>query len=129
MLTAQRRLYHFPIRSRPWPVKPSQNLRNIAEWCCSNKLLINPTKTEFMIFGMEKSIKNLPNLSIPFLGKILTPVTVCKDLGLTLDATLTFNRSYQFVDVDPNIKSVSNQQSSTLVRQECLIGHGKLPSI
>jgi hypothetical protein len=69
----------------------SQDLRNIAEWCCSNKLLINPTKTEFMIFGMEKSIKNLPNLSIPFLGKILTPVTVCKDLGLTLDATLTFD--------------------------------------
>jgi hypothetical protein len=27
----------------------SQDLRNIAEWCCSNKLLINPTKTEFMI--------------------------------------------------------------------------------
>ncbi|CAB4030543.1 Hypothetical predicted protein, partial [Paramuricea clavata] len=53
----------------------SQDLRNIAEWCCSNKLLINPTKTVFMIFGMEKSIKNLPNLSIPFLGKILTPVT------------------------------------------------------
>jgi hypothetical protein len=69
----------------------SQDLRNIAEWCCSNKLLINPTKTEFMIFGMEKSIKNLPNLSIPFLGEILTPVTVCKDLGLTLDATLTFD--------------------------------------
>jgi hypothetical protein len=83
----------------------SQDLRNIAEWCCSNKLLINPTKTEFMIFGMEKSIKNLPNLSIPFLGKILTPVTICKDLGLTLDATLTF---------DDHINSLTSTLTSSL---------------
>ncbi len=54
---------------------------------------------------MEKSIKNLPNLSIPFLGKILTPVTVCKDLGLTLDATLTF---------DGHINSLTSTLTSSL---------------
>ena len=43
------------------------------------------------ITTMEKSIKNLPNLSIPFLGKTLTLVAVCKDLGLSLDASLTFD--------------------------------------
>jgi hypothetical protein len=58
-----------------------------------------------MIFGMEKSIKNLPNLSIPFLGKILTPVTVCKDLGLTLDATLAF---------DDHINSLTSTLTSSL---------------
>lgn len=31
----------------------SEDLRNIAEWCCSNSLLINPSKTKFIVFGVR----------------------------------------------------------------------------
>ena len=76
-----------------------QDLRNNTEnsAACSNKLLTNPTKTKQMIFGMKKSIKNLSKLTIPFLGKMFRkiPVTVCEDLGLTLDDTLTLDDHIQ----------------------------------
>ena len=62
------------------------------EWCCANHLLINPDKTKFVLFGVRQVIPKLPsNITVPFLGQDLVPVTSAKDLGVTLDANLTFN--------------------------------------
>ena len=63
-----------------------------VEWCCANHLLINPHKTKFVLFGVRQLIPKLPsNITVPFLGQDLVPVTSAKDLGVTLDANLTFN--------------------------------------
>ena len=68
------------------------DLDRVAGWCCLNKLLINPKKTKFIIFGTRQLLKNLPDdLSIQFLGEILIPSKSVKDLGITLDRELTFD--------------------------------------
>ena len=48
-------------------------------------LLINPEKTKFVLFGVRQRITKLPsNITVPFLGQDLVPVTSVKDLGVTL---------------------------------------------
>ena len=68
------------------------DLDSVAGWCCWNKLLINPEKTKFIIFGTRQLLKNLPDdLSISFLGETLIPSKSVKDLGVILDRELTFD--------------------------------------
>ena len=53
--------------------------------------LINPEKTKFVLFWMRQLISKLPsNITEPFLGQDLVPVTSVKDLSVTLDSNLTF---------------------------------------
>ena len=40
----------------------NNDLRDIAKWCCSNSVLINPTKTKIMIVGVPQLTKILPPL-------------------------------------------------------------------
>ena len=70
----------------------AEDLQHFSEWCCANHLLINLDKTKFVLFGMRQLISKLPsNITVPFLGQDLVPVTSAKDLGITLNSNLTFN--------------------------------------
>ena len=68
--------------------------------------MINPHKTKFVLFGVRQLIPKLPsNITVPFLGQDLVPVTSAKDLGVTIDANLTF---------DDHIASLTSLASSLL---------------
>ena len=69
----------------------SEDLKNIAGWCCANHLLINPDKTKLVLFGTRQLVSKLPDITVSFLGQQLYPVSSAKDLGVTLDSSLTFN--------------------------------------
>ena len=69
----------------------SEGLENIAGWCCANHLLINPDKTKLVLFGTRQLVSKLPDVTLSFLGQQLCPVSSAKDLGVTLDSSLTFN--------------------------------------
>ena len=71
--------------------KVSEDLRLIASWCCTNKLLINPDKTKLILFGTKQLLSKVPEIRVPFLGQQLIPVSSVKDLGIILDSNLTFN--------------------------------------
>ena len=71
--------------------KVSEDLRLIASWCCTNKLLINPDKTKLILFGTKQLLSKVPDIRVPFLGQHLIPVSSVKDLGIILDLNLTFN--------------------------------------
>ena len=71
--------------------KVSEDLRLIASWCCTNKLLINPDKTKLILFGTKQLLSKVPDIRVPFLGQHLIPVSSVKDLGIILDSNLTFN--------------------------------------
>ena len=63
-----------------------EDLHRVAEWCCANRLLINPGKTKLILFGVSQFLSRVPsNISISFLGQQLTPVTSVEDLGVILD--------------------------------------------
>ena len=71
--------------------KLDADLKNVAAWCCSNNLLINPDKIKFLLFGSRQALAKVDVPSIQFLGEQLVPVPFAKDLGVTLDSCLTFN--------------------------------------
>lgn len=49
--------------------KVSEDLRLIASWCCTNKLLINPQKTKLILFGTKQLLSKLPDTRVPSIGR------------------------------------------------------------
>ena len=69
------------------------DLNKVATWCCENELLINPEKTKFLLVGTRQLLTTLPlDMSLSFLKKTLLPVSYAKDLGVTFDRYLTFDK-------------------------------------
>ena len=71
--------------------KVSEDLRLIASWCCTNKMLI--IQTNLNIFSLERKqlLSKVLDIRVPFIEQHLTPVSSVKDLGIILDLNLTFN--------------------------------------
>ena len=71
--------------------KVTEDLRLIAAWCCTNKLLIDLSKTKFILFGIRELLSKIPDVRVPFLSQNLAPVPGIKDLSIMLDSNLIFN--------------------------------------
>ena len=72
--------------------KVNQDLTLTFEWCCTNYLLINPTKTKVMVFGVPQLVSKLPqDITFTLMDKQLTISSNAKDLGVTLDPYLNYN--------------------------------------
>lgn len=70
----------------------TNDLNRVASWCCFNQLLINPGKTQFILFGTRQLLQQKPaDLQLSFLGKVLRPSKCVKDLGIKLDEHLSFD--------------------------------------
>ena len=70
----------------------NKDLSEIARWCCTNSLLINPDKTKLLVIGVPQLTRSLPSIPpVKLLGKEIKPVTVAKDLGVIIDSSLSFN--------------------------------------
>ena len=69
----------------------AEDLQRVAEWCCANHLLVNPEKTKLLLFGVRQLLSKQPDVTVPFLGQELKPVSSAKDLGIILDENLNFN--------------------------------------
>jgi hypothetical protein len=70
--------------------KMTQNLVEVARWCCEHKLLIIPGKTKFLIIGtrqLQRSAAIEPTIS--FLGEDLIALASASDLGVILDSALS----------------------------------------
>ena len=86
----------------------TEDLMKVAAWCCQNSLLINPDKTKLLLTGTRQMLQNMPtdlDLHITLLGKELRPVVSARDLGVYMDATLSF---------DEHITSVTSSCLSSL---------------
>ena len=66
----------------------NEDLIRISQWCCKHSLVINPDKTKVRV---PQLLQKLSSFSIRLLDKELTPVPVVKDLGVHLDAWLSYN--------------------------------------
>ena len=70
----------------------TEDLRNIAAWCCKNSLLINPDKTKLLVLGTPQLLMKIPDdLSITLLSKEITSSKSAKNLGVTMDCNLTYD--------------------------------------
>ena len=72
----------------------TEDLRKVAAWCRQSSLLINPDKTKLLLIDTRQMLQNTPtdlDLHVTLLGKELRPVVSAKDLGVYMDATLSFD--------------------------------------
>ena len=69
----------------------NEDLSFIASWCCHNHLLMNPNKTKLLVMGTRQMLQKLPDFYITLLGKEIAPVASARDLGVQVDATLSYN--------------------------------------
>lgn len=60
--------------------KITEDFRHTAGWCCSDQILINPSKTKLILFGTKPLLSRAKEV-IPFLGQFLIPVTLSQRLG------------------------------------------------
>jgi hypothetical protein len=68
-----------------------EDLDNICDWFCANKLSINLTKTNYVLFktkGRTKALNNIPNLIIN--GTEICKVDCTKFLGIMYDSKLNW---------------------------------------
>jgi len=64
-------------------------IANVSNWLSSNFLTLNPSKTEFLIFGLPQQLSELyiPTIHLP--NNVL-PVESARDLGVIFDKNLSF---------------------------------------
>ena len=87
----------FPLKElNEGLVRLKADLNKLAEWCNVNQLLINPDKTQFILFGVNQLLRHVPvNVELRFFDKILKPAYHVKDLGITQNQALSYsNHAY-----------------------------------
>ena len=67
-------------------------LEDVKRWLSTNKLKLNPDKTEFIVFG-SKSQREKLNHSFPvnILGNLISPADVVRKLGVWFDSDFSFS--------------------------------------
>ena len=70
----------------------NQDLDNIAKWSTRNALMLNPSKSKFMVLGSRKQINMICShqLDINILGAPVEHVAKTKNLGVLMDGHLRF---------------------------------------
>lgn len=76
-------------------VKLQTCLKHIKSWMSSNFLLLNPGKTEVMVFGPEPLRDSLDHITLD--GISLGSSLSVRNLGVTLDQNLSFNSHIKLV--------------------------------
>ncbi len=68
----------------------SSVLDKVYSWFCSNRLSVNPSKTEYLLIGTPQQRTKIANSSIYFQNLALTPTPKAKNLGVMFDENLDF---------------------------------------
>lgn len=72
----------------------NDDLKRISEWSDCHNLILNPSKTKYIILGTRKHVKLINDLN-PLLhikGERIDRVTEARSLGLLIDEQLTFEK-------------------------------------
>jgi hypothetical protein len=70
----------------------SSILDSVHNWLISNKLSVNPSKTEYLIIGTPQQRAKLTNTSISFQGTTLNPTESTRNLGVIFDQDLSLKQ-------------------------------------
>src|SRR3989442_4423687 len=70
----------------------SSTLDSVFDWFTSNRLSVNPSKTEFLPIGTLQQRSKLTSSALTFQGTPLSPVSSCRNLGVILYNDLSFKR-------------------------------------
>ena len=114
----------FPVKDVNTIVQQiNEDLSLIASWCCHNHLLTDPDKTKLLVMGTRQMLQKLPDFHITLLGKEIAPVASARDLGVQVDATLSYNEHIT------NISSTCMASVCQINRIKHLLGSRTLESV
>ncbi|XP_047998480.1 uncharacterized protein LOC125235894 [Leguminivora glycinivorella] len=73
--------------------KLNMDLANIASWALDNSLMLNPTKTKYLIFGTKTQLNKIrPTRDVMLSGELIERVYEARNLGLVMDSELRFEK-------------------------------------
>ena len=70
----------------------SRTLDSVYSWLTTNRLSVNPSKTEFLIIGTPQQRSKLLSTSLTFCGNIILPSTSARNLGVIFDSDLSLTK-------------------------------------
>ena len=70
----------------------SSTLVTVYDWFTSNRLSVNPSKTEYLLIGTQQQRSKLASTTISFCNNNLTPSDSCRNLGILFDSDLSFKK-------------------------------------
>ena len=68
----------------------SSTLDSVYAWLTSNRLSVNPSKTEYLLIGTSKQRSKIISNSVIFNGNNITPTTSARNLGVIFDSELSY---------------------------------------
>ena len=67
-------------------------IAEVSSWMSANLLMLNPSKTEFLLFGLPKQLSKIENPSLSMTSTVtLTPVSSARNLGVLFDSNLSLS--------------------------------------
>jgi len=72
----------------------SDCVQEVHRWCSSHRLQLNATKTELIWFGSKNNLNKLGSVDKNLIlgNDVISPSSVVRDLGVSLDAELSLNK-------------------------------------
>src|SRR6218665_354669 len=74
------------------PDEGSNGIERIAEWMRSNRLRLNPEKTDFLWCATRRRCMHLDTSELSVCGALIRPSTTVRDLGVLLESDLSMRR-------------------------------------
>ena len=72
--------------------KLSRCLEGVKRWLSTNKLKLNPDKTEFIVFGSKSQREKLNHsFTVNILGNLISPVDAVRNLGVWFESDFSFS--------------------------------------
>ena len=101
----------------------SSTLDSVYSWLSSNYLVVNPSKTEYLLIGSKLQRTKLISSSVIFQGNLLSPSSTARNLGVTFDSELSLTKhissvcssSYHIIRQLRQIRSSLDHSSSVLL--------------
>jgi hypothetical protein len=72
-------------------------LDSVHGWLHSNKLSLNPSKTEYLLIGTPQQKSKILSSSIHFSGTTISPTESTRNLGIIFDSNLSFDKQISAV--------------------------------
>ena len=70
--------------------KLTSTLDQVHSWFCANRLVVNPSKTEYLLIGTPQQRSKITNSFITFKNVSLSPTDSARNLGVVFDSNLNF---------------------------------------
>ena len=108
----------------------SSTLDSVHSWLTSNRLTVNPAKTEYLIIGTPQQRSKITSSSITFSGNQLKPSNSCRNLGVIFDSELSLKKHISSVCRASylQIRQIRQIRSSLDIRSTTLLANSLVSS-